>query len=163
LRNRTHPPPVSTPRRWPANVEAHRDQEVLARRAAERSGGRSCRDERCCDLKLSRASCERVWSDGFVRGWRTWGLSKGARPETKPRARGRISSDGHRLPNGPCYRSAPPRRIARDPRRNPDIVWADARRAATRCGAEMLRANRSSWSSLGRSGSSARGGDRARS
>src|SRR6516164_6074792 len=37
------------------------------------------------------------------------------------------------------------------------------RRAATGCEAEMLRANRSSWSSLGRSGSSARGGDHARS
>src|SRR5271167_257525 len=35
--------------------------------------------------------------------------------------------------------------------------------AATGCGAEMLRANRSSWSSLGRSGSSARGSDHARS
>jgi hypothetical protein len=45
----------------------------------------------------------------------------------------------------------------------PDIVWADDERAATRCGAKMLRAIGSSWSSLGRSGSSARGGDHARS
>src|SRR5208337_3175640 len=37
------------------------------------------------------------------------------------------------------------------------------RRAATGCGAEMLRANGSSWSGLGRSGSSPRGGDHARS
>src|SRR5271163_2381744 len=34
---------------------------------------------------------------------------------------------------------------------------------ATGCGAEMLKANGSSWSSLGRSGSSARGSDHARS
>src|SRR5271166_5645528 len=42
-----------------------------------------------------------------------------ARPETKPRARRRIWGDHHRLPNRPRYRSAPPCRIARYPRRHP--------------------------------------------
>ena len=44
----------------------------------------------------------------------------------------------------------------------PDIVWADDATAATPCGAQMLKANRLSWSGLGRSGSSARSGDHSR-
>jgi hypothetical protein len=44
-----------------------------------------------------------------------------------------------------------------------DIVWADDETSCYRVWGRVLRANRSSWSSLGRSGSSARGGDHDRS
>jgi hypothetical protein len=45
----------------------------------------------------------------------------------------------------------------------PDIVWADDETGCYAVRGRDARANRSSWSGLGRSGSSARGGDHARS
>jgi hypothetical protein len=44
-----HPPATGFRSRCPANVEAHLDQGVLARRGARRSRGRSCHGERCGD------------------------------------------------------------------------------------------------------------------
>jgi hypothetical protein len=114
-----------TASRWPVNVQANCDQGMLARRVAGRSGGRSRHNERrSSNYRASRLRrlvgrfCQALAPNAQHRG--SLRRSGDARLETKkPRAPRRIWSDRHRLPNQPRYRSAPPCRIARYPRRHP--------------------------------------------
>jgi hypothetical protein len=134
----------------PANVEANL-------RSRRRSGGRSCHDERWRSIvtlsgfllgSLVGRLCQGLAAECAHRGSLS-GLGD-ARPETKPRAR-RAS-----VVTTIDFRTDPvTARRHRLGRRRDGLL--------TRCGAEMLRAIGSSWSGLGRSGSSARRGDHARS
>src|SRR5580700_10504364 len=123
---RTRPPPIAASR-WPVNVEANCDQGVLARRVAGRSGGRSRHDERWRRSSNYRASRSRRLVGRFCQALAPNAQHRGslrrpgdARLETKkPRARGGFGVTAIDFRTNPRYRSAPPCRIARYPRRHP--------------------------------------------